>query len=161
LRLKKKLQTKENKKFLSGGSKGLPASFFLIYIALEYEKAFNVQRYEIGETWFFVLFFLIFLEATLIFFWSLLGFITKGRARGFNTKGIYAFVRHPICTLVVFHINILASLWFGSHLLLFLIPLQYLLWLKIIVREEEYLVGIFGQEYIDYMSNVSRFIPWK
>jgi protein-S-isoprenylcysteine O-methyltransferase Ste14 len=45
--------------------------------------------------------------------------------------------------------------------LLFLVPLQYLLWSKIVVKEEEYLVGIFGQEYIDYMSNVSRFIPWK
>jgi protein-S-isoprenylcysteine O-methyltransferase Ste14 len=161
LRLKKKLRTKENKKFLIGGTKGLPTSFFLIYITLEYEKARNIQGYEIGETWFFVLFFLIFLEAVFIFFWSLLGFIKKGKARGFNTKGIYAFVRHPICALVVFHVNILASLWFGSYLLLFLMPLQYLLWLKIIVREEEYLVGIFGQEYIDYMSNVSRFIPWK
>ena len=71
------------------------------------------------------------------------------------------FVRLPICTLLVFHVNILASLWFGSYLLFFLIPIQYTMWLKIIVKEEEYLVGIFGQEYIDYMSNVSRFIPWK
>lgn len=161
MRLNKKLHTKENKKFLRGGTKGIPTSFFLIYATIEYEKAFNVQRYEISETWFFVLFFLIFLEAAFIFFWALQVFITKGKARGFNTGGIYAFVRHPICTLVIFHANILASLWFGSYLLLFLMPLQYLLWLKIIVREEEYLVGIFGQEYIDYMSNVSRFIPWK
>jgi protein-S-isoprenylcysteine O-methyltransferase Ste14 len=28
------------------------------------------------------------------------------------------------------------------------------------VREEEYLVGIFGQEYLDYMDEVPRFIPW-
>jgi len=161
LHLKKKIHTKENKKFISGDTRGLPTSFFLIYITLEYEKTFNIQGYEIGETCFFVLFFLFFLEAAFIFFWSLLGFITKRKEKGFNTKGIYAFVRHPICTLIVFHVNILTSLWFGSYLLLFLIPLQYLLWLKIIVREEKYLVGIFGQEYIDYMSNVSRFIPWK
>ena len=161
MRLNKKLHTKENKKFLRGGTKGIPTSFFLIYATIEYEKAFNVQRYEISETWFFVLFFLIFLEAAFIFFWALLGFVTKEKTRGFNTKGIYAFVRHPICTLVIFHANILASLWLGSYLLLFLMPLQYLLWLKIIVGEEEYLIGIFGQEYIDYMSNVSRFIPWK
>ena len=75
--------------------------------------------------------------------------------------GIYTLVRQPVCTLLIFHINILTSLWFGSYLLFFLIPIQYTLWLKIIVKEEEYLVGIFGQEYIDYMSNVSRFIPWK
>lgn len=148
-------------KFLRGGPKGLFISLLLIYVTLEYEKAFNVQRYEINETWFFVLFFLISLEGALIIFWTLLSFTAKAKERGFNTGGIYAFVRHPICTLVIFHANILVSLWFGSYLLLFLVPLQYLLWLKIIVKEEEYLVGIFGQEYIDYISNVSRFIPWK
>ena len=158
---KKKHHAKENKRFLSGDPKGLPISLFLIYVTLEYEKAFNVQRYEINETWFFVLFSLIFLEAALILFWALLSLTTKGKEGGFNNRGIYAFVRHPISALVIFHVNALVSLWFGSYLLLFLVPLQYLLWLKIIVKEEEYLVGIFGQEYIDYMSNVSRFIPWK
>ena len=158
---KKKQHSKENKKFLSGAPKGLPVSLFLIYATLEYEKAFNIQRYEINETWFLVLFFLIFLEAALILFWTLLSFVSKEKERGFNKKGIYMFVRQPICTLLVFHINILAALWFGSYLMFFLIPIQYTLWLKIIVKEEEYLVGIFGQEYIDYMSNVSRFIPWK
>ena len=161
MRPKKKPCSKENKKLLRGGPKGLFISFFLIYVTLEYEIAFNVQRYEINETWFFVLFFLISLELAFVLFWVLLGFTTKGKERGFNTKGVYAFVRHPVCTLVIFHANILTSLWFGSYLLLFLVPLQYLLWLKIVVKEEEYLVGIFGQEYIDYMSNVSRFIPWK
>ena len=158
---KKKLNPKENNRYLASSLKGFTGSFFLIYITLQYEKAFNVQRYEISETWFFILFFLVFSEAAFVLFWALLGFITREKARAFNKKGIYALVRLPIYTLVIFHTNILVSLWFGSYLLLTSIPLQYLLWLKVSIEEEEYLVGIFGQEYLDYMSNVSRFIPWK
>ena len=158
---KKNKTQKKKKRYLSSGLKGFIGSFFLIYVTLQYEKVFNVQRYEIGETWFFLLFFLVFSEATFILFWALLGFIKREKARTFNKKGIHAFVRLPIYTLVIFHTNILVSLWFGSYLLLTSIPLQYLLWLKVSIEEEEYLVGIFGQEYLDYMSNVSRFIPWK
>jgi hypothetical protein len=68
LALKEKTPHKRKQKVFKRWLKRAPRLFFLIYIALEYEKAFNVQRYEIGETWFFVLFFLIFLEAAFIFF---------------------------------------------------------------------------------------------
>ena len=111
--------------------------------------------------WVDVLFFLIFLEMLFILFWTLFSLPPKNRGRKLSTKGIYSFIRHPIYTVVIFHTNILTSLWAGSYLLLFLVPIQYLLWSKMVVKEEEYLIGIFGQEYIDYMSNVSRFIPWK
>jgi protein-S-isoprenylcysteine O-methyltransferase Ste14 len=29
-----------------------------------------------------------------------------------------------------------------------------------VAAEEEYLISIFGQEYLDYMSHTPRFIPW-
>ena len=35
-----------------------------------------------------------------------------------------------------------------------------MIWIKIVQKEEEYLVGIFGEEYLDYMDEVPRFIPW-
>ena len=79
--------------FLSGAPKGLPVSLFLIYATLEYEKAFNIQRYEINETWFFVLFFLIFLEAALILFWTLLSFVSKEKERVFNKRDIFYSIR--------------------------------------------------------------------
>jgi protein-S-isoprenylcysteine O-methyltransferase Ste14 len=28
-------------------------------------------------------------------------------------------------------------------------------------KEEEYLVGIFGEDYVDYMAKIPRFVPWR
>ena len=100
-------------------------------------------------------------EAVLILIWVLFSLPPTKRGKSLSRQGVYAFIRHPIYTTIIFHLNVLFSLWWGSFLIIFLIPIQYLFWSKIIIREEEYLVGIFGEEYIDYMSNVSRFVPWK
>ena len=154
LDLKNWFSPKHYKRLWNVGPPGLIASLLLIYLTLQYEAAFSIKKYD-------VLFFLIFLEMLFILFWTLFSLPPKNRGRKLSTSGIYSFIRHPIYTVVIFHINILTSLLVGSYLLLFLVPIQYLLWSKMVVKEEEYLIGIFGQEYIDYMSNVSRFIPWK
>ena len=161
LDLKNWFSPKHYKRLWNVGPPGLTASLILIYLTLQYEAAFGIKKYETGHMWVDVLFFLIFLEMLFILFWTLFSLPPKNRGRKLYTKGIYSFIRHPIYTVVIFHTNILTSLWVGSYLLLFLVPIQYLLWSKMVVKEEEYLIGIFGQEYIDYMSNVSRFIPWK
>jgi len=159
--LKNWFNPKHYKRLWSVGPPGLIASLLLIYLTLQHEAAFNIKKYETGHAWINFLFFLILLEMLFILFWSLFSLPLKNRGKKLSTTGIYSFIRHPIYTIVIFHINVLMSLRTGSYLLLFLVPLQYLLWSKIVIKEEEYLVGIFGQEYIDYMSNVSRFIPWK
>ena len=161
LDLKNWFNPKHYKRIWNVGPPGLAMSLLLIYLTLQYEAAFNIKRYEAGHAWINILFFLVLLEMFFVLFWALFSLPPKNRGKQLYTKGIYSFVRHPIYAVIVFHTNILTSLWVGSYLLLFLVPLQYLLWSKMVVKEEEYLVGIFGQEYIDYMSNVSRFIPWK
>ena len=136
-------------------------SVLLIYMVHEIELYFNMKTYELTAFWFYSLFILVLAEAVFILFWVLFSLPPKNRGRSLVKEGIYAFIRHPVYTTIIFHLNILFSLWWGSFLLIFLIPIQYLFWSKIIIKEEQYLVGIFGQEYIDYMSNISRFIPWK
>ena len=161
LDLKNWFNPKHYKRLWNVGPPGLIVSLLLIYLTLQYEESLNIKKYETGHVWIDILFLLILLEMLFILFWTLFSLPPKKRGKKLFTRGIYSFIRHPEYTVVIFHINILTSLWVGSYLLLFLVPLQYLLWSKIVVNEEEYLVGIFGQEYIDYMSNVSRFIPWK
>ena len=161
LDLKNWFSPKHYKRLWNVGPPGLITSLLLIFLTLKYEAAFNIKKYETGHMWVDVLFFLVFLEMLFILIWALFSLPPKNRGKKLSIRGIYSFIRHPIYTVVIFHINILTSLWVGSFLLIFLVPIQYLLWSKMVVKEEEYLVGIFGQEYIDYMSNVSRFIPWK
>tara|TARA_B100000427_G_scaffold231253_1_gene194369 strand:- start:2796 stop:3284 length:489 start_codon:yes stop_codon:yes gene_type:complete len=161
LDLKNWLNPKHYNRLWNVGPPGLIFSVFLICLTHAIELFFNMKTYELSAPWFYVLFVLVLAEAVFILVWVLLILPPKKRGKTLCKKGIYSFIRHPIYTTIIFHLNILFSLWWGSFLLFFLIPIQYLFWSKIIIKEEQYLVGIFGEEYIDYMSNVSRFIPWK
>ena len=161
LDLKNWLNPKHYNRLWNVGPPGLMFSLCLIYTTRWIEMSFNMKKYELSPPWFYALFFLVLAEAVLILIWVLFSLPPTKRGKILSRQGVYAFIRHPIYTTIIFHLNVLFSLWWGSFLIIFLIPIQYLFWSKIIIREEEYLVGIFGEEYIDYMSNVSRFVPWK
>ena len=161
LDLKNWLNPKHYNRLWNVGPPGLIFSLCLIYVTRWIEMSFNMKKYELSSPWFYTLFFLVLAEAVLILIWVLFSLPPTKRGKSLSRQGVYALIRHPIYTTIIFHLNVLFSLWWGSFLIIFLIPIQYLFWSKIIIREEEYLVGIFGEEYIDYMSNVSRFVPWK
>ena len=161
LDLKNWLNPKHYNRLWNVGPPGLMFSLCLIYTTHWIEMSFNMKKYELSPPWFYALFFLVLAEAVLILIWVLFSLPPTKRGKSLSRQGVYALIRHPIYTTIIFHLNVLFSLWWGSFLIIFLIPIQYLFWSKIIIREEEYLVGIFGEEYIDYMSNVSRFVPWK
>ena len=161
LDLKNWLNPKHYNRLWNVGPPGLIFSLCLIYTTRWIEIFFNMKKYELSPPWFYALFFLVLAEAVLILVWVLFSLPPTKRGKSLSKEGVYALMRHPIYTTIIFHLNVLFSLWWGSFLIIFLIPIQYLFWSKIIIREEEYLVGIFGEEYIDYMSNVSRFVPWK
>lgn len=154
------LKLKHHKRLWGVGFVGALATTAFMFLLLRVEKVFVLQTYHLGRGWFLAIFFIIFLESALILFWALLSLPPKNRGIFLSTKGIYFFIRHPIYTTIIFHLNILTSLWFGSYILLISIPVQYLLWSRLVVAEEEYLISIFGQEYLDYMSHTPRFIPW-
>ena len=116
LDLKNWFSPKHYKRLWNVGPPGLIASLLLIYLTLQYEAAFSIKKYETGHMWVDVLFFLIFLEMLFILFWTLFSLPPKNRGRKLSTSGIYSFIRHPIYTVVIFHINILTSLLVGSYL---------------------------------------------
>ncbi len=161
LDLKNRFNLKHYNRLWSVGLPGLIFSLCLIYTTHWIEIFFNMKKYELSPAWFYALFFLVLAEAVFILVWVFFSLPPTKRGKGFCREGVYSVMRHPTYTTIIFHLNVLFSLWWGSFLLIFLVPIQYLFWSKIIIREEEYLVGIFGEEYIDYMSNVSRFVPWK
>jgi protein-S-isoprenylcysteine O-methyltransferase Ste14 len=74
-------------------------------------------------------------------------------------KGPYSLVRHPIYTglLLMFLGNtIIESTWRG--LIGFLI-LFVSFWFKL-RKEEKWLTGIFGNDYLQYMTTTKALIPW-
>ncbi|MDD1744463.1 MAG: isoprenylcysteine carboxylmethyltransferase family protein [Candidatus Methanoperedens sp.] len=73
--------------------------------------------------------------------------------------GMFAHCRNP---LYLGNILIVTGLGIFANSILFYyigIPLFIFMYMAIIVAEENYLTGKFGEEYIEYCRNVNRFMP--
>jgi protein-S-isoprenylcysteine O-methyltransferase Ste14 len=75
------------------------------------------------------------------------------------TTGIFAYVRHPMYSSWILFITPGIALFFGSWLMLVASLVGYLSFKHLIKEEDEYLTGIFGQEYLDYRSRVGEIFP--
>jgi len=78
-----------------------------------------------------------------------------------KTDGIYAWVRNPMYSGWWMLITGISFLWHN----LWMIPVCLFNWLLMTLvlkrTEEKWLLGLYGQEYTDYMKRVNRCIPWK
>ena len=160
LDLKKWFDSKHYMRLWNVGPPGLLFSLAIIHGLHDAEQAFLLKTFSLSSGWFFALITLTTLDALILLFWVLFSLPPKNRGIKLSKKGVYGFVRHPIYTAIVYHIPILCALSWGSYLILLFLPVHHIIWGKLVEREEKYLIGIFGQEYLDYMNEVPRFIPW-
>lgn len=102
--------------------------------------------------------------AALMAFGEAIRFISAGtlvKFEGVTREGIYAFLRNPLYT-GSFFIGLGAcimgrDLWFTAFFLV-AYPVVYY---RIIRREEEWLIGRYGDDYRNYLAEVPRIFPRK
>lgn len=83
----------------------------------------------------------------------------KQVAAEINQTGIYSIVRHPLYIgnfFMWFGISLYTRIWWLVAIFFFIYLLYYE---RIIVAEEDYLTGKFGDEYITYASNTPCILP--
>ena len=142
LDLKKWLNPKHYSRLWNVGPPGLVFSLLAVHGLRQLEQAFGLKTFSLGEQWFWVLTALTALDALVLLVWVLFSLPPKNRGRKLSKKGIYSLIRHPIYTVIIYHMPILYALSWGSFLLLFFLPLHHIIWVKIVQKEEEYLIGI-------------------
>jgi protein-S-isoprenylcysteine O-methyltransferase Ste14 len=75
------------------------------------------------------------------------------------TKGIYSYIRHPVC-LSCAVLSFSVAMGFKSITgLIATIAVLVIVYLRIVLWEERELEHRFGQEYCEYKSNVGMFVP--
>jgi protein-S-isoprenylcysteine O-methyltransferase Ste14 len=74
------------------------------------------------------------------------------------TDGVFSYVRHP---LYLSFLLVYLGFTFGSMSIISVFPLAYYTFLfdKMATYEEESLVKIYGDEYLEYKKKVSKWIP--
>ena len=154
-------KSKHYKKLWSISAAGALATALATLLILIIEHNFGFVQIRISAWWINILIFLTTSELLIVLIWSALSFPLNNNSKNFSVRGIYAFIRHPIYTTLIFHFPIITALNYRSFMLLFFIPLFYSFWSRLVEKEEEYLVGIFEEDYVDYMAKIPRFIPWR
>lgn len=92
----------------------------------------------------------------LICFFSVLDF-AKPRENGINRNGLYRFSRNPM--YVAYFIYFLGCVLLTRSLVILVILIVFQVsahW--IILSEERWCIKTFGDEYLDYMKNVRRYV---
>jgi protein-S-isoprenylcysteine O-methyltransferase Ste14 len=161
LDLKKWFNPKHYNRLWNVGPIGALATGLSNCLILAIDAQLNLAKINMSGKWTTILTALIIIDLLIVLFWILFSLPPKDRGKTLSKKGIYAFIRHPVYTTLIYHFPIIFALNYKSFLLLFFVPIYHFFWSKLVVREEEYLVGIFGQDYVDYMREVPRFIPWR
>ena len=76
------------------------------------------------------------------------------------TDGVYAWVRNPIYTALMF-VNWGLLIWSGNLWLLVFAPLYWILMTVMVSSTEEvWLEDLYGDDYREYRGRVNRCIPW-
>jgi len=91
---------------------------------------------------------------------SFSSFVASSEGQPMVTSGPYQYVRHPIYT--AYFLNYLGGGLLASNTVLAIIPTLCFLWMVAlrIGEEEQLLVNLFGDDYVDYMERTPRFLPF-
>ena len=143
------------------GPVGLLVTALSTFLIITTDKKMGFIKIDISEWWTTLLVLLTVTELLIILIWSIFSLLPKNRGKVFSKRGIYAIIRHPIYTIIIFHLPIIVALFYKSFVLLFFLPANYIFWSHLVGRKEEYLVGMYGEDYVDYMAEIPRFIPWR
>jgi protein-S-isoprenylcysteine O-methyltransferase Ste14 len=89
--------------------------------------------------------------------WS--GYVTYKEDQDLVTSGPYRFIRHPIYTSLALMI-LGTDLCYGSLFISIVFVGAAITFILRTKKEEEIMIRLFGQKYIDYMKRTKALIPW-
>lgn len=104
----------------------------------------------------------------LVVFGIYLNYSAKRKSRLFDmvtenkliTTGVYGIVRNPVYSAVLLVCT--GAIFIVNNVVLFIVPIICWIYITVflILTEEKWLVGRYGQEYEEYCKKVNRCIPW-
>lgn len=112
--------------------------------------------YQIGESLYYFLAVAVYMAGILLLLPSTIHFALPS-LKGLNTKGVYRWTRHPMY-LSYFIYFIGCTLLTRSYILFCIVLIFQLSAHWIILSEERWCIEQFGEEYVQYMKQVRRYL---
>jgi len=76
------------------------------------------------------------------------------------TKGVYAYIRHPLYSSFLIFLFLGIAIYFKSYLIIFAQIISIMIAGIIVKKEESFLKDLFGKEYVKYSKRTKKFIPF-
>jgi protein-S-isoprenylcysteine O-methyltransferase Ste14 len=91
--------------------------------------------------------------------WSVKSLPASDRGCRLCTDGAFKHVRHPLYAAFLSVFNFGLAIYLNSHVFVAWAVLLHPLWHHVVRYEEQLMIEIFGDEYVNYQKVTGRFVP--
>lgn len=83
----------------------------------------------------------------------------RDRGKRLHTGGAFQYVRHPLYAAFLSVFDLGLAFYLNSYVFVLWAVILHPVWHWAIRYEEELMIEIFGDQYLDYQNNTGRFLP--
>ncbi|MCH7496547.1 MAG: isoprenylcysteine carboxylmethyltransferase family protein [Candidatus Marinimicrobia bacterium] len=128
-----------------------------LFLALQRSLPIPTLQLSPGWRWGMTLLFATDTLATIV--WSLRVLLAAQRDQRLASTGPYAVVRHPIYSALLWGGTAAVAFAFQAWLVLLAALPLHLIWIRLALMEEQWLIAFFGEDYQRYAARTGRFLP--
>lgn len=138
---------------------GLLISLVLLFIAIWVNKQIDLPPLSNNQSLLNSVFFVSCLMTLAIIVWSFKSLPAAERGNKLCTTGAFKYVRHPLYAAFLSVFDFGLAIYLNSHIFIFWAVLLHPIWQYLVKNEENMMIDIFGEEYIEYQKKTGRFLP--
>ncbi len=141
------------------GPIGLLISLVLLFIAIWINKQIDLPPLSNNQFLLNSIFFVSVLMTLAIIVWSVKSLPAADRGNKLCTSGAFKYFRHPLYAAFLSVFDFGLAIYLNSYIFIFWAMLLHPIWHYLVNYEEEMMIDIFGEAYLEYQKKTGRFLP--
>jgi protein-S-isoprenylcysteine O-methyltransferase Ste14 len=146
-------------KIFGVGLVGVLISLVLLFVAIWINKQIDLPPISNNQSLLNSVFFISCIMTLAIIIWSVKSLPAADRGNKLCTTGAFKYVRHPLYATFLSVFDFGLAIYLNSYIFILWAVLLHPIWQYLVKYEEEMMIDIFGEEYIDYQRKTGRFLP--
>ena len=141
------------------GPRGLAISVLLLFATFKFEQKAGLPKIHSSEMFGLVVFVISIILTLALVFWSTKSLSPDDRGKVLVTRGAFRYFRHPLYAAFLNFFDFGLAILLNNYLFLIWAVLQHPIWHLNVMKEEQMVGKIFGEEYKKYCKETGRFFP--
>jgi protein-S-isoprenylcysteine O-methyltransferase Ste14 len=152
-------KTSTFKRIFGSGPAGLVISLVLLFLAGWINTQIDLPSLSDNRFLLNALFMATGCVTLIIIVWSFKSLLAADRGNKLCTSGAFRYVRHPLYAAFLSVFNFGLVIWLNSYVFVLWALLLHPIWHYLVRDEEQMMIDIFGETYIEYQKKTGRFFP--